>query len=279
MKTVYYFCLAFLLGVPVASAQIPNASFETWIAGEPEGWVTTNFVGIDSPVTQSSTAIDGQSSLRGEVLSIFGQPLPPMAATGRMTSPDNVILGFPYTGRPDALNGYLSTSLSGLDTANIIAVFRSGGDSIGVGFFRTGNDIANLTAFSAPIYWFDNRTPDTAYVLMVIDGEPVPTAGSSFIVDALSFGSALGVDKDVTSDALRAISIPGGYEFRIANTEAVPTKLDIIDMHGRVAETLCDEIAHQTRIRWYGGSLSNGIYIARLTSANSFVHRKVVLTR
>jgi len=279
MKALYCIALALLFGSTSVSAQIPNGSFETWTDGNPDGWVTTNFVGVATPITQSSTAADGQSSLRGEVLGVGPVAIPPLAGTGRMTSQEDALLGFPYTGRPQALNGYISTNLSGLDTANIIVAFRSGGDSIGVGFFRTGNDIANLTAFSAPIYWLDSRTPDTAYVLILIDGEPMATVGSTFLVDGLTFGPAASVQGPKEAESLIALRTSEGYEFQITNSQPQSTLLEIVDIHGRTAEVIHNDVTSSTRIRWMGSHLSNGMYIARLSTPGSSTQKKIILSR
>jgi hypothetical protein len=280
MKHLYSIILAVLLLTSTATAQIPNGSFENWNTdGNPDGWITTNFVGVATPITKSSTAADGQFSLRGEVLSIFGQPLPAMAGTGRMVSESEFILGFPYTNRPAAMNGFFSTQLSALDTLNVIVVFRSGGDSIGVGFFRTGNDVASLTAFSAPIYWIDSRTPDTAYVMIIVDGEPQPTLGTNFLVDGLSFGPAASVAETGRIGGVEVTAIRGGYELALYLPSLESAKLEIVDVQGRTVETLLNGPAQHERIRWYGDGLANGMYVARLTTSRGVQHQKLLLGR
>src|SRR5687767_12655965 len=119
MKARYFLVLLFLFFASSVSAQqqIPNGSFETWnTEGNPEGWITTNFPGVATPITRSNTAAEGSHSLRGEVGNIFGQPIPAMAGTGRMLTAETFELGFPFTGRPDGFNGYVTTDLNGTDT-------------------------------------------------------------------------------------------------------------------------------------------------------------------
>ncbi len=39
--------LLFLTAMPfISKAQIPNAGFEQWTAGEPDGWITSNAPGV-----------------------------------------------------------------------------------------------------------------------------------------------------------------------------------------------------------------------------------------
>ena len=278
MKHLYSLALALLFVAGASQAQqIPNGSFEVWEGGNPTGWITTNFPPVVYPITQSSTAVDGQSSLHGEVLDLGGFGVPAMAATGRMLTTETFELGFPFTSRPDALNGFVSAELNGTDTLNLIAVFRSGGDSIGVAFHRVGADQANLTSFSAPVYWLDGRTPDTAYVMIIIDGEPAPTAGSSFNVDGLTFGPAASVQGPKEAESLIALRTSEGYEFQITNSQPQSTLLEIVDIHGRTVEVIHNDVTSSTRIRWTASHLSNGMYIARLSTPGSSTQKKIIL--
>jgi hypothetical protein len=285
MKARYFLLMFFIAasGFNVLSVnaqqQIPNGSFETWNAeGNPDGWITTNFPGVATPITKSSTAMDGSSSLRGEVGTIFGQPIPAMAGTGRMLTAETFELGFPFTSRPQAFNGFVTTDLMPNDTLNLIAVFRSGGDSIGVAYHRVGVD-QGFIGFSAPVHWLDNRTPDTAYVMIIVDGEPTPTPGSIFIVDGLSFGAAASVSASSEDGGLIVKNILGGFELEIAQVGSGPSTLEIIDLHGRTVETLLNGSTTPARVRWYGAGHSNGLYIARLTNSDGTSYHKLMLSR
>ena len=67
MNTRFFFvALLFLLVLrSVSEAQIPNAGFEQWTAGEPDGWKTSNAQGVAVPVTQSLMGHSGLFALRG----------------------------------------------------------------------------------------------------------------------------------------------------------------------------------------------------------------------
>ena len=50
------------------SAQIPNAGFENWTGGNPDGWISNNVPGFIETITQSNNAHSGSYAVRGEVV-------------------------------------------------------------------------------------------------------------------------------------------------------------------------------------------------------------------
>ena len=74
--------LLFILCSDTVLSQIPNAGFETWTNGSPDGWFVNNFPMVGTPITQSSTAHAGSSALKGEVITTTAGLLEPVALSG-----------------------------------------------------------------------------------------------------------------------------------------------------------------------------------------------------
>jgi hypothetical protein len=155
-----YFFFAALLSFPV-QAQILNGGFENWVSGEPLNWFTNNSQELSAyPITQSSFAHGGTSSLKGEVIGIDinGQtvPYPPYLLAG-----DTSGNYFPYTSKPEVIKGYYhfeSVEGDGI-TANIflfndqylIAVSEfTTYTSTGPGFYEMTFNMAYLDTVAVP---------------------------------------------------------------------------------------------------------------------------------
>ena len=74
------------------SQEIPNAGFENWTNGEPDGWFTDNVTGFAAPVTQSSQSHSGSSAAKLEVISYLNYAFAPAMYSG-----DNTLSGFPVS--------------------------------------------------------------------------------------------------------------------------------------------------------------------------------------
>ena len=111
------FLFALALSFPaLTKAQIPNAGFETWAAGEPSGWTTTNYTDYYVPVTKTATAHSGLSALQGTVVNYFGYLYPPFVYTGFAVSQRYAAFTGWYTSSPvggDSLYGWVIMYKSG----------------------------------------------------------------------------------------------------------------------------------------------------------------------
>lgn len=190
-------------------AQIPNPGFENWTNNNPDGWITTNAPPTYTNVTRTTTAHSGSAALRGEVVSVFAVPIPPLIQSG--TGGD----GFTFTQRPASLTGYYQFSpASGSGNRFFITVVLTKG---GIGQTAVAAGTTTITAatsgyvqFSAPISYVSPLSPDTAYIQMLIGGPSTggqATAGSYFIVDDLAFSG--------TASAVEADAGNGSYSFAL----------------------------------------------------------------
>ena len=76
MKTRLIIIIALIFGVAIAlHAQIPNAGFENWTSGDPDGWATSNaFPAGLVNIVETPDSHSGSKALRGAGLETLGNP-------------------------------------------------------------------------------------------------------------------------------------------------------------------------------------------------------------
>ena len=164
----------------VATAQVPNASFEQWTGCVPDEWATGNVCGLLTPVTKSSTAHSGSWAARGEVVSFFGQPIQPVLQSGPTGE------GTPISQRYVALQGsYLFSPLGG-DRFAVNVVFLRNGDVVAQGAVANPAAAGTYTPFTVTMNYVSPDVPDTAIIQFQIVG---PVTGSDFHI-----GSVMHID-------------------------------------------------------------------------------------
>jgi hypothetical protein len=252
-----------LVAFSVSSAQIPNAGFETWSSGSPTGWITDNIPTIASPITKSSDAHSGSSSLQGQVISYLTVALPPTA-----------MISFPISAHYGSLIGYYKYSPVGGDSLVVVVAFFKSGTGIATGVFLTGTSVSTYTQFTAPIIYAGTAIPDSAYIDIVITNPSGKTHnGSTFIIDDLAFGAITDVQEPVTaSPAVFSLSqnYPNPFNPSTMITYQIPTdgtvRLEVIDVMGRTLTTLVNEqkpAGHFT-VPFDGSKFASGIYFYRI---------------
>src|SRR3989304_5141192 len=122
---------------PVSKAQdsIPNPSFEQWMAGDPDGWLTSNADPFFN-VTQSPDAHSGSWAARGEVAEIlpsFNVP-PYLIAAATPGEP-----GIPITERWMSVRGFYKMNPVGGDKFYVNVVFSKASNPVAAGGFVDSN--------------------------------------------------------------------------------------------------------------------------------------------
>lgn len=232
------------LAINVATAQVPNSSFENWSSGSPDGWATTNDADLMMfPITRVA-GYEGMYAVRGEVIDFQGAPvlIPPSMLTG----PDGE--GFPVSARYQTITGYYKYSPLGGDRLVVGAALRKGGnDSVGVGaaFLQAASV---FTKFVCPISYTNNETADTCTIAVSIFG-PSGGAdyhkGSAFEIDAIGMSeNPSATEESPLKDCSLAISpnpltSSGRIEYEIPQEYGgAAVSLVLYDALGREAATL-----------------------------------------
>jgi hypothetical protein len=250
----------------VSSAQIPNAGFENWTSGSPTDWITDNAPPVFSPITQSSDAHSGTSSMQGSTVQYSVQGVAAVV-------PPTAYAESPITIRYSSLKGWYKFTPVGGDSLRVHAVFSKGGVPMGYTIFSTGAVTSSFAQFTSPIIYITSDVPDDAYIEMSIESPATPNVGSTFKIDDLSFGAATDVQESFSAKpSVFALSqnYPNPFNPSTKITYQIPNegtvRLEIYDVMGRTMTTLVNEEkpAGQFTVPFDGSKFTSGIYFYRI---------------
>ena len=262
-------------------AQIPNAGFENWTAGNPDSWITDNTI-LWAPVTQSTDAHSGSSAAAGTCIIFDTFLLRPSLTSGTATT------GFPVNSRFGALHGWYKFAPVQGDDLLISAVMSKGGVGIGGGIMSTTVAQSAYTEFVANIAYANASVPDTCRITITIASGGTQVPGSAFVIDDLSFGSTSAVD-DGRPDLPKAFDLAQNYpnpfnpstkiQYTIVNR--LLTIVNVYDVLGRVVATLVNEVKEPGTytVQFDASSLASGVYFYRLTAGSYVATQKMILMR
>ncbi|HTY38393.1 MAG TPA: T9SS type A sorting domain-containing protein [Bacteroidota bacterium] len=259
-------------------AQVPNAGFEAWTNGSPDGWFTSNTPPTLINITKSSVTHSGSGSARGDAVKISGTSVVAPALLQVGTSG----MGFTYTQRPASFTGwyqFVPAAGSGDQLVINVYLFKGLSNGLPVGAASTSITTAatSFKQFSLSFFYFSSDTPDTCLIQFDLAGAAgQPTAGSYFLVDDLSLGSAA---TDVQSTPLPVAfalnqNYPNPFNPSTSVSFQLPVaadvRLSIFDMLGREVETLIEgrQEAGRHAVQWNASNLPSGMYIYRLTATS-----------
>src|ERR1035437_6877243 len=266
MKTTTYSLIAFAIICLLSFAgssraqDIPNASFESWTAGSPDGW-------FGGQITQSSDAHAGSSAASGTVESLGSTTI----SEGLLSGANGK--GVPYAGHPGALHGWYKFTQAETDSFTVIVVLKMADPQhSGAARFAAKTTSTTYKEFVANFLYVRTENSDTAIISFGVSPQIGSHVGSTWIVDDLSFGVAT---TGISSDENGSV-IPSGFELEqnfpnpfnptTAILYEVPSrshvKLTVFDQLGRVVETLLNETQDAGRYKTYfdATKLPSGVY-------------------
>jgi hypothetical protein len=274
------------LSIPAAGiAQIPNAGFENWTAGSPDGWSTTNLPTLLEPVTQTSSAHSGNWAVMGSVIStnIFG----------------DIVVGTPFinTGfgvhqRYASISGYYTFTSVGGDSLFGYAVLYTQGLPVADLTMGGRTTRSSYQQWVSDFEYFSPDIPDTCLLWFGISGTPdngdTVHVGSSFKLDDLVVS---GVVEGVKTSAAQPLGFalhqnyPNPFnptttiEFSIQQSEFVSLK--IYDVLGSEVAALVNEVKNpgSYAVTWNAAGLASGLYLYRLQTGTGVQQRKMILQK
>jgi hypothetical protein len=289
-KIVFTFFLCLI--IQNAFAQIPNAGFENWTSGNPDGWVTSNITGFEN-VTQSGTPHSGSSAVRGEVVSLaFGFVLQPVLQNGQGAR------GFAYAQRPVSIQGYYQFyPTSGDRFAVNVGLLKGGisGTHVGVAAIADPTLRTSYTQFTAPFVYDTSAIPDTCVIQFQIIGPYLgpdtivpPHAGSYFLIDDLAFSGLTAVDNPNTVKP-EAFLLSQNYPNPFNPSTSIPfslskgthVKLRVFNILGGEVATLVNgwKSAGKYNEKFDASKFSSGVYFYRLDAENFSSMKQMLLIK
>jgi hypothetical protein len=254
-------------------SQIPNAGFENWANGNPEGWFTSNIQGFLTVVTQSNDAHTGSSAVKMDVVEISG-----FNYTGYIWSGENFLEGFPVSQAYGSLTGYYKFNRAGDDEMYVVVYMKKEGNFIGFGSKIISDNASSYTQFVIPIEYTSGSTPDTSFIWVVIsdssDGEV--SVGSSITLDDLAFGGS--VDVEVEDYIATSFSLEQNYpnpfnpstKINFNIPEQAYVNLTVYDILGNEITKLVSDTypAGKYSVDFEANNLPAGVYLAKITAGN-----------
>jgi hypothetical protein len=282
VRILFWSAVLILAGHTFGYSQIPNAGFESWNQGEPDGWKTDNS-DVLKPITSTTDAHGGSAALQGTVMAVSTIRVPPSVLSGSEGQ------GFPVNAREAALHGWYKFTHLGNELFNISVGLNWAGTTIGAAGMIITEAQSTYREFVANIFYSTGDTPDTCVIsAAILSLAEQPTAGTFFIMDDLSFGPATSVDAsgNVLPTSFELLqNFPNPFnpsttiQYSIPRTSRV--KLSVYDLLGREVAVLVDgdTAPGSYRVEFDGTRLSSGTYFYRLQAGEFSQTRQLVLMK
>jgi len=262
-----------------AQSTVPNGDFEAWT----DQYHIPNWDGLNydggilnfHTFLRTDDAHTGNYAAQVETINnSFIGDLPGMAFTGNIDFDPTTFeytfnVGVPVEGRPTSLKGFFKYNPSGNDTmAIVIGMFhwntaQNDLDSIGGGFFFTGNATSSYTEFEAPIQYFDpTLEADTMYIMMFSSLDTYHV-GSVLKVDDLTLNyGPVGMIDGIDETGISIYPNPASNYLKIELPEdARQAELWLTDITGR--NLLQKPVDNNTTVLLHE-NIKDGIYFASL---------------
>jgi hypothetical protein len=293
---IQYLYLVLALGIIITQvqAEIPNAGFENWTAGEPDNWTTNNISGQLTTVTQSTNSRTGSSAAQLTVVDAgAGFGIPPLLSS---IDPNTNFFGFPISQNYAELTGYYQFTPIELGLLSIqVNLFHiSGADTLQVaaGGFVSGDFVNSYTAFSVPLFYLPgSQQANWAWINIQITDTLVglPSVGTTGLIDDLAFQGVVGIEnKDqelVITDYVLEQNYPNPFNpstnIAFSIPKASEVEIIIYDQLGREVDRLLQGLknAGTHTISWSAENLPSGIYYYQLQTEDRALTRKMILMK
>lgn len=265
----------------LAFSQIPNAGFENWTNGEPDGWYTSNVPPAIITVTQSSDSKSGTSSLKGIAKSVLTATAPPIIVVGTEEIP-----GFAVNQRYLAFRGFYKFAPVSSDVFSATVAFLKNGQAIGGGAMQLPA-ASQWTAFEIPLIIISLDVPDTCVITMSVTGSGGQVnAGSTFYVDDLSLALTTDINEvSLNKEFALNQNYPNPFNPSTVISYSIPVSefvtLKIYDVLGNEVKTIVNEQkeAGKYQVEFNASGLTNGIYLYKLQAGEFTSVKKLTVLK
>jgi len=247
---------------------IPNASFETWVAGKPTSWATAG-------ATQGTTSVApnaGSSYLK----------LTASSATAGIA-----FTQFAVNKRPDKLTGLLQFMAQGADTGIILLQLTKfnnttqKSDLIGLGLLSVSAMAMNWTSFSSTIQYDPSSSdmPDSCTIIMET-GFNTNHAGSYLYADllALSGNSSVGELNAISSYNVYPNPAKDKLNIECNLKQNTLVQVEVLDIQGKQIKAQDFTMNKgENQVSLDLSDVQKGIYFVRMTSDGESLSQKLVV--
>lgn len=271
--------------------EVPNASFETWTGGNPDGWYTSNTPALGlTPVTQTTDARTGSSAARGEIVNFMGNPFGPNLAPGSF-APTPIPISQNYA----ELSLWYKLGHSGAPGTIIVilaTLLDAGGQPVAslqdTATVATNTFIEKVALFN---YSGGSGNPATqATIQIALGGDAGFNIGDWFIVDDLEFrGIVTGITETGNGVLPQSYSLEQNYPNPFNPVTNIPfTVPKQSDVRLVVYNQLGQEVARLVEqpmqpgsyvVDWDAGQVSSGVYFYRMDAGNFSETRRMMLVK
>lgn len=201
MKTIHFTFLALFITLffSATSQEIQNNGFENWFTqqyyNDPDGYASTNFASYittgEPNVLQTTDAYTGFYAVRMETVPSSEGDIAGALFIGALGD-GYVAGGIPFDERPDSVTGYVKYDVVGIDTANIVVLFKKFGAPLGLCLIQFTGTQEDYVYFSAPVQWLAPIVPPDSLATGISSSTVfgIPEAGSTITVDNIGFVGA-----------------------------------------------------------------------------------------
>ncbi len=205
MKKLLLTCLIIVSALSRSQSQnVLNPGFENWTSGDPDYWLTNNFVGAIC-VTQSSDAHSGSSSARAEIIDFSGTPYTPVLSS-------DSTYGFPVSQAFTTLEFWYKLNSVSNDAIEMFAFVYDAAHSViaySGGFIGTPTNTYAHAAF--PIAYTGTGPANCLIYFTCVDTSAGSTGthiGTYFLVDDVQLTNNLVGVKESMVDAFSLKTFP-----------------------------------------------------------------------
>ena len=285
MKKYFFYIASFLLGLS-SFAQTPNASFETWSSGTPEGWTTTLIPFSGNSATKVNPGKSGAACIKitSKKNYFLDEVIPGFAITGDYDMINEKTGGFPFTSRPKYLNGSFKYVPTENDSC-LIAVqllkwnsFTQEREVIALYDTIFSSMNVNWTNFSLPLFYYGNEIPDSASIIFMSSALEEAKEGSALSIDDLAFSETKAgvhsMEKRISTVSVYPNPASDCFTVELSN-EMAGAKIQLYDVLGNlVYEQQSASVVNNT-IDVH--ALSKGNYFVKITSVQGIETQKIVI--
>lgn len=280
-KIILIFTLIF--GFSVNAQQLPNGGFENWTPGfgfeDPTSWASLNalsIIGVPISVSKSTQSHSGSFSVKVETIAAdlemtgMPSPTPGILFIGSLDIlSQSVVVGMPFTAKPDSLVGWVKYSPVNGDTSGLVVQLTKWNattmsqDMIGLGFHLAFAGSA-FSRFSVPFDYLLDDAPDTLSI-NVLSSLGNGQIGSAIWIDdlALIYNNQIQVNEIAASTFFNVFPNPVNDELSIESK--IADKIAIYSSTGTEIDSF--EVSPETSKKFDVKLLSNGLYFIKNTRA------------